>query len=116
MKSILTCIALLIVTVGAQAQVNVKKLKKAEAIEVSYQSSYKGQTRPGGMVMRVFGSQVALENIQPSRPAEMPNGDPNRPKMKQPVQKSYMDYAENKSFRYAELPDGRCISTTVPFT
>ncbi|MCF0186647.1 MAG: glpgli family protein, partial [Bacteroidaceae bacterium] len=116
MKTMLACMALLTLSLSAQAQTIAKKLKKATAIEVTYQSSYKGQVRPGKMTMRVLGNQVALESAPAPRAAETRPADTDRPVMKQPIQKSYMDYGTNKSYRFAELPDGRCISTTVPFT
>lgn len=117
MKTMLACVVLLLVSTHLQAQNILKKVKKATAIEVTYQSSYKGNVRPGKMLMRVNGDQVALESVVERRPdAETRPVDPERPVMKQPIQKSYMDYGQNKSFRVAELPDGRFISTAVPFT
>ena len=56
MKTMLACMALLTLSLSAQAQTIAKKLKKATAIGVTYQSSYKGQVRPGKMTMRVLGN------------------------------------------------------------
>ena len=50
---------------SVQAQVSPKKFKKAKGIEVTYQSSYKGKVRPGEMIMKVNGTQVALESVMP---------------------------------------------------
>ena len=98
---------------SVQAQVSPKKFKKAKGIEVTYQSSYKGKVRPGEMIMKVNGTQVALESVMPKfekKPAE-----DGRPVYKLPVTKSYMDYAANEYYRWAELPSGEIISSATPY-
>ena len=86
-------VALCILATSAYAQVSPKKFKKAKGIEVTYQNSYKGKVRPGEMIMKVSGDQVALESVMPKfdrKPA-----DDGRPEYKLPVTKSYMVYAAN---------------------
>ena len=102
-------VALCIFATSVYAQVSPKKFKKAKGIEVTYQSSYKGKVRPGEMIMKVSGDQVALESVMPKfdrKPA-----DDGRPEYKLPVTKSYMDYAANEYYRWAELPSGEIISS-----
>ena len=92
-------VALCIFATSVYAQVSPKKFKKAKGIEVTYQSSYKGKVRPGEMIMKVCGDQVALESVMPKfdpKPA-----DDGRPEYKLPVTKSYMDYAANEYYRWA---------------
>ena len=95
------------------AQVSPKKFNKAKGIEVTYQNSYKGKVRPGEMVMKVSGDQVALESVMPKfdrKPA-----DDGRPVYKLPVTKSSMDYAANEYYRWAELPSGEIISSATAY-
>ena len=77
MKSILPksiwIMALCIFATSVYAQVSPKKFKKAKGIEVIYQSIYKGKVRPGEMLMKVSGDQVALENVMP-KPQGKKNG------------------------------------------
>ena len=102
-----------LLAMSVQAQVSPKKFKKAKGIEVTYQSSYKGKVRPGGMVMKVNGSQVALENIMPTMEKQPAND--GRPAYKMPTTKSYMDYAANEYYRWAELPSGEIISSATSY-
>ena len=105
--------ALCIFATSVYAQVSPKKFTKAKGIEVIYQNSYKGKVRPGEMIMKVSGDQVALENVMPKfdrKPA-----DDGRPVYKLPVTKSYMDYAANEYYRWAELPSGEIISSATAY-
>ena len=105
--------ALCIFATSVYAQVSPKKFTKAKGIEVIYQNSYKGKVRPGEMIMKVSGDQVALENVMPKfdrKPAE-----DGRPVYKVPVTKSYMDYAANEYYRWAELPSGEIISSATAY-
>ena len=62
MKNLWILVLCLFAATAAQAQNLAKKLKKAQAIEVTYQSVYKGKVRPGSnMVMTVSGDQVKLQ-------------------------------------------------------
>lgn len=106
-------VALCILATAASAQVSPKKFKKAQGIEVTYRSSYKGKVYPGGMVMKVSGDQVALENVFPNR--EKKAEDTERPAYKLPVTKSYMDYSAGEFYRWAELPDGDVISSATAY-
>ena len=67
-------VALCVIATSVYAQVSPKKFKNAKGIEVTYQSVYKGKVRPGGMVMKVCGDQVALENALPK-----PQGKKDKP-------------------------------------
>ena len=110
--------ALCIFATSVYAQVSPKKFKKAKGIEVIYQSSYKGKVRPGEMLMKVSGDQVALENVMPkpqgkkNKPAFIPE---NRPTEKRLVTKNYVDYAAKEFYRWSELPNGDIISAATPF-
>lgn len=98
---------------SAYAQDIRKKTKNAKGIEVTYQSVYKGKTFPGGMCMTVSGDQVLLENIKPERPEkEQPEALPEDKKL---ATSSYIDYAANLFYRYAELPNGQVISAATTF-
>ena len=105
--------ALCVFVSSVYAQVSPKKFKKAKGIEVTYQSSYKGKIRPGEMIMKVSGDQVALENVMPKFDKEPVND--GRPEYKLPVTKSYMDYAANEYYRWAELPSGEIISSATTY-
>lgn len=95
---------------AASAQNYVKKLKKAAAIEVTYSSSYKGKTSPGGTVMKVYGDQVKLEAI---------NGDAdkkeNSDKAGRLTQESFIDYSRRCTYRRATMPNGEVVYTNTPF-
>jgi len=105
--------AVCLIALSVSAQVSPKKFKKAKGIEVTYQSSYLGKVRPGTMIMKVNGDQVALESVMPQR-EKKPETD-GRPEMKMPVTKTYMDYAANEFYRLAELPDGDIISSATAY-
>lgn len=85
----------------------VKQVKKAAGIEVVYQSSYKGKVRPGGMAMKVVGTEVALNGVRPEGAAEIGDDELRTA--------SYQDWAANVSKRLATLPGGRVINTVNPF-
>ena len=88
-------------TLALNAQGLAKKLKSAKAIEVTYQSLYKGKIRPGEMIMKVEGDEVAL--ISASADTEFPKTE------------SYMDYSTDNFYRRAILRDGRVIYSVMPF-
>lgn len=119
LKSILTlsfCM-LLALSVSAQKKQNiVKAVKNAQGIEVTYQSSYKGRVSPGGMIMKVSGDQVALSRIQGQHPQQAQQTNSGSPVQKQPKTFNYMDYGKSETYRVAELPSGKVISSVTPFT
>ena len=107
--------ALCFIATSVYAQVSPKKFKKAKGIEVTYQSSYKGKVRPGQMLMKVSGDQVALEAVRPKMDPQMankPRPENNaRPRLQMPITKSYMDYSANEYYNWASLPNGDIISS-----
>lgn len=96
----------------AMSQNYAKKLKKAKAIEVTYQSLYNGQ-KHGEMTLTIVGKQARLEAVSPA-PDPHAVTDPHA--IKDPEQVSYLDYDQCKSYRYATLPQGGSISCESPFT
>lgn len=66
------CLALCcLLTVSATYAENIrKKVKNAAGIEVTYQSSYKGKTAPGQLLMKVMGNEVSLTQIPPKEEAD----------------------------------------------
>jgi hypothetical protein len=109
------CLALCcLLTVSATYAENIrKKVKNAAGIEVTYQSSYKGKTAPGQLLMKVMGNEVSLTQIPPKEEAD--KKEEVREQDKAPVIGSYIDYQACKSYKRAELPDGRIISAATPF-
>lgn len=109
------CLALCcLLTVSATYAENIrKKVKNAAGIEVTYQSSYKGKTAPGQILMKVMGNEVSLTQIPPKEKAD--KEEEVREQDKAPVIGSYIDYQACKSYKRAELPDGRIISAATPF-
>jgi len=106
-------VALCIFVTSVHAQISPKKFKKAKGIEVTYQSSYKGKIRPGGMLMKVCGDQVALESILPkAEPLPKPEDNPEAGRL---ITKNYVDYAAKEFYRWAKLPNGDIISAATPF-
>ena len=107
--------ALCFIATSVCAQVSPKKFKKAKGIEVTYQSSYKGKVRPGQMLMKVNGDQVALEAVRPKMDPQKANKprpeNDARPKRQMPITKSYMDYSANEYYNWASLPNGDIISS-----
>lgn len=95
----------------AAAQNYAKKLKNAKGIEVTYQSSYKGKVRPGGALLTIVGQQEALSEIPAPEEAAAAEAS-KEPQLKTAA---YVDYAALKSYKRAELPDGRIISSATPF-
>lgn len=107
--SLLACYAMTFSTAGAE---NIrKKTKNAAGIEVTYQSSYKGKVMPGELLMKVVGNEVSLKQVRPKKekPQEVRKQD------KAPIVDNYIDYQACKSYRRAELPDGKIISSATPF-
>lgn len=114
MKNILLTLCILAVPMGTGAQNYAKKLKKATAIEVTYQSSYKGKVQPGNAIMTLAGSQESLTNgWQLSHSGAQAASDPEE---KQLVTATYVDYSALKSYKRAELPNGEVISSATPFS
>ena len=112
-------VALCIFATSVYAQVSPKKFKKAKGLEIIYQSSSKGKIRPGQIIMKVNGPQVALESVRPKidKPQsgkKHPQGEA-RPHRKSPITKTYMDYTTNEYYSWAELPNGEIISSATPF-
>lgn len=103
MKNLWILVLCLFAATAAQAQNLAKKLKKAQAIEVVYQSVYKGKVRPGGnMVMTVSGDQVKLQ--------------PQNGKLRGFAKEtSYIDYSCRRAYKLAELPNQEVISSVTPF-
>ena len=114
-KILLNCVALTVMLFAggvsaAQAQNIAKKVRKAKAIEVTYQSSYKGNVSPAKTLMTVRGNEVVVES---ARAAEaLASGEP----LKHPVTKTFINYADQKEYRWAMLPDGKTIYAENPFT
>ena len=107
--SLLACYAMTFSTAGAE---NIrKKTKNAAGIEVTYQSSYKGKVMPGELLMKVVGNEVSLKQVRPEK--EKPQKV--RKQDKAPIVDNYIDYQACKSYRRAELPDGKIISSATPF-
>ena len=89
----------------------VKKVKNAKGIEVTYQTSYKGKVRPGNLLMTVSGDKLVLSVLAPEKKTQKQNEDD----FKIPETKNYVDYSVLKSFQWAELPNGKIISSETPF-
>lgn len=85
----------------------IKKIKKAPGIEIVYQSSYKGKVRPGGVDMKVVGTEVALLGLRPDGAEEL-GDDVLRTA-------DYQDWTAGVSKRLATLPGGRVINTSSTF-
>lgn len=104
------CVALCLAlaAAGAQAQNYAKKLKKAKAIEVTYQSSYKDKVQPGKTLVTVSGQQVSIRSVWPDEPKDVDNEKPL-------ITSTYVDYGTSLSYKRAQLPSGKVISTSTPF-
>jgi len=111
----LTLCIVLAAAVGAKAQNYAKKLKKAEAIEVTYQSSYKDKVQPGSVVVTIANGQEEIKAVWSDEPEEAPakSGDDE---MKPLVTRTYVDYSALRYYKRAELPNGKTISSANPFT
>ena len=106
MRKVCIALALVVISMGVQAQNYAKKLGKAPAIAVLYQSVYKGKVSPGGVTMLVKGQQVKMGDFDVSKPDVVEPGAL--------VQRSYMDYKNLCSFKRATLPNGEVISCASP--
>lgn len=103
----MTLIIALIATFHSEAAVNyVKKLRGAKAIEVTYQSSYKGRVYPGTTIVSISGDQAKIS-------AGDNGGRQHRDDT--PVQNTYIDYATHQWYKVAQLPGGREISSVRGF-
>lgn len=101
-------IAAVISALPSEAAVNyTKKLRGAKAIEVTYQSSYKGHVYPGETVVSICGDEVKIGSRMPSDRRH--NDDA-------PVQTTYIDYATHRWYKVATLPGGREISSVRTFS
>ena len=98
-----------LVLTAASAQNYAKKLRKANAIEVTYRSVYKGKAYPGGTVMRVYGDQVKLE---PVAPATAKNEAPREKTLRQ---ESFIDYSRRCTYRRAVMPNDEVVYTNTSF-
>lgn len=111
MRNLFIVIAFCLSAVVANAADNtknlLKKVKKAQGIEVVFQSSYKGHVSPSTLSMKITGTEVALERNTP-RESQLEAGG---------VLKSsdYQDWSQHVSKRLATLPSGRVINTVNPF-
>lgn len=119
MKQIIAgCLAVLLAAAGClQAQaaktVNyVKAVKGAKGIEVTYQSGYKGHVSPVRTLVTICGDEAAITTQMPQRDEA---GEAREDAPKRPVVTNYVDYATDKSYRLALLPDGETISAVTPF-
>lgn len=112
-KNVWLFLCCLLAASAAHAQNYQKKVKNAKGIEVTYQSSYKGKTRPGHQLMTVSGDQVSLKSVWPEK--EKKEESETRPQDKAPRIGNYIDYAVRQSYRRAELPNGKIISAATPF-
>lgn len=102
-------IAVLSTSVVATAQNYPKKLRKDKSIEVVYQTSYKGHTRPGGTKLTISGTQASLSTIYP---------EGREPQQVGAILKrgTYIDYATDKWYKTATLKNGSEISSVRDFT
>ena len=102
-------IATLCLTLTANAADNaktiIKKVKKAQGIEIVFQSSYKGHVNPGTTTMKIVGQEVALLRNNPS----------DAPVAGRLTSADYQDWTTKTSRRLATLPSGRVINTANPF-
>lgn len=112
MKQISILLISLLMCTAAQAQNYASKLKKVKAIEVTYQSVYKGKVSPGSTVMKVYGDQVKLENVWPE---DKKKDNADAPKAKRLQQESYIDYSRQCSYRRAIMPNDEVVYTNSPF-
>lgn len=119
MKQIIAgCLAAMLVAASSlQAEaaktVNyVKAVKGAKGIEVTYQSGYKGHVSPVRTLVTICGDEAAITTQMPQRD-EAKEAQEAAPK--RPVVSNYVDYATDKSYRLALLPDGETISAVTPF-
>lgn len=101
-------LCLMLSTLCVKAQNYAKKLRKATAIEVTYQSSYKGKVQPGKVVMTTSGQQVAINSVWPDESKDVDDEKPL-------ITSTYVDFDSLKSYKRAQLPDGKVISCSSPF-
>ncbi len=114
-KLLLNCVALTVMLFvcgipAAHAQNIAKKVRKAKAIEVTYQSSYKGKVSPGKTIMTVSGNEVSVESRR-----DMEAQTSQKP-LRHPLTKTFINYADMKEYRWAKLPDGKTIFAENPFS
>lgn len=87
----------------------IKKLAKAKAIEVTYQSVYKGEVNPGRTLMTVQGPDVKIQSVSGTGTSTA------RPTSSSMVT-NYINFTDMKTYSLADLPDGKLISYNLPFT
>jgi hypothetical protein len=117
LKSVVVCLSFVAsFSLAVNAQNYAKKLKGAKAVEVTYQSSYKGKVSPNGMKLTIVGERGVLSTVDLSD--QLPKDDASKSSARPnstPFAKTFLDYSENRSLRRAELPSGEVISTSTPF-
>jgi hypothetical protein len=117
LKSVVVCLSFMAsFSLAVNAQNYAKKLKGAKAVEVTYQSSYKGKVSPNGMKLTIVGERGVLSTVDLSD--QLPKDDASKSSARPnstPFAKTFLDYSENRSLRRAELPSGEVISTSTPF-
>ena len=107
MKKICFTLLCIATFVGAQAQNYAKKLKKAQGIEVVYQTVYKDEVRPNdGKVMSITGDEMRLSAATPAADNDTDGTL---------IQNSYIDYSRRCSYRWAQLPNGEKVYSVTPF-
>lgn len=114
MKKTLLLILAVVSLQASAAPVNyAKTLKKAHAVIVDYQTSYKGDIRPGTVGITICGDSVAIGSAATlsHRPS-----DNDAAKRVAPVTRQYIDYADTTYYQWAELPSGEIISSPRHFT
>lgn len=107
-------LALAVGSTGAFAQNIAKKVRGAKGIEVTYQSSFKGNVAPGGTLMTVCGNDVAIEHIR-RHEHESEEASKAESRRRPLITKTFINYSDNEWMRWAELPDGQIISAATPF-
>lgn len=111
MRNLLIIALLSFTAVSASAADSVKsllkKVKKAQGIEVVFQSSYKGHVSPNTLSMKIIGTEVALVRNNPKEDTEFLES--------RLTSADYQDWSEHVSKRLATLPSGRKINTVNPF-
>lgn len=111
MRNLLIIALFSIASVSASAADSVKSLlkrvKKAQGIEVVFQSSYKGHVSPNTLSMKIMGTEVALVRNNPKEDTEFLES--------RLTSADYQDWSEHVSKRLATLPSGRQINTVNPF-
>lgn len=107
--ALMTSIVASAATVVPLSKGAIKKLSKAKAINVEYQSLYKGKESPGKTLVSISGPEVEIQSIRGE-------GRSNARPMNSVKVKNYIDYSDMKSYSVADLADGKVVSYNMPFT